>query len=230
MKSLLGKSAKLSFKSFLAGLFAVAVLGLTMAPQKTSQAAAKAAPAVLSSRDKTDIARIEKYLNKLVTLKSRFLQASSTGNYSEGTFYLSRPGKMRIEYDPPAQFLIVADGTWLIYLDKELDQVTHVPLGMTPAGILVQENLSLISNELMVTRIERGPNVIGLTIVRKDDDSGQMTMIFGDKPLTLKKWIVVDQQGVKTSVSLLSTQRGISFDPKLFNVKLRPRRKSNSER
>lgn len=188
----------------------------------TGRAPAEVAPAALKDADKADIVRIEQYLNGLVTLKSRFLQASSTGNFAEGTFYLSRPGKMRIEYDPPVQFLIVADGTWLIYEDKELDQITHIPLGMTPADILVQDNLSLLSGDLVVTKIERGPGVIGLTVVREDDEGGRLTLIFSDRPLQLKKWIVVDPQGIKTSVSLLSTRRDVSLDPKLFNIKLKP--------
>jgi outer membrane lipoprotein-sorting protein len=216
-KSLSGKSAKPSSKSFFLKFTAIVLLALSLA----GEASAEATPLALKGPDKSDILRVQKYLNGLVTLKSRFLQASSTGNFAEGTFYLSRPGKMRIEYDPPVQFLIVADGTWLIYHDKELDQVTHLPLGMTPADILVQENLSLLAGELIVTKIERGPGIIGVTLVRKEDDGGQLTLIFSDNPLQLKKWIVVDPQGIKTSVSLLSTQRDISFDPKLFNVKLR---------
>jgi outer membrane lipoprotein-sorting protein len=57
-----------------------------------------AAPSALSNTDRTEITRVEKYLNELLTLKSRFLQATSTGDFSEGTFYLSRPGKMRIVF------------------------------------------------------------------------------------------------------------------------------------
>ncbi|MBT5563184.1 MAG: outer membrane lipoprotein carrier protein LolA [Rhodospirillaceae bacterium] len=197
--------------------FAVVLLTLSLA----GKAPAEVAPLALKGADKSDVLRVQKYLNGLITLKSRFLQASSTGNFAEGTFYLSRPGKMRIEYDPPVQFLIVADGTWLIYHDKELEQITHIPLGTTPADILVQENLSLLAGELIVTKIERGPGIIGVTLVREEDDGGQLTLIFSDKPLQLKKWIVLDPQGIKTSVSLLSTQRDVSFDPKLFNVKLK---------
>ena len=183
--------------------------------------AAEAAPAVLSSSDKDAVSRVEKYLNELSTLKSRFLQATSTGNYTEGTFYLSRPGKMRIEYDPPVQFLIVADGTWLIYNDLELDQITHLPLGATPANILLQENISLLDGDLEVSKVEHAPGIIGITLVLADEDSGHLTLIFADKPLELKKWIVVDPQGVTTSVSLLSTRRDISLDPKLFYIKLK---------
>ncbi|MBT4933470.1 MAG: outer membrane lipoprotein carrier protein LolA [Rhodospirillaceae bacterium] len=216
-KSLSGKSAKPSYKSLFLKSFAVVLLTLSLA----GKAPAEVAPLALKGADKSDVLRVQKYLNGLITLKSRFLQASSTGNFAEGTFYLSRPGKMRIEYDPPVQFLIVADGTWLIYHDKELEQITHIPLGTTPADILVQENLSLLAGELIVTKIERGPGIIGVTLVREEDDGGQLTLIFSDKPLQLKKWIVLDPQGIKTSVSLLSTQRDVSFDPKLFNVKLK---------
>jgi outer membrane lipoprotein-sorting protein len=205
------KSAKPLFKSLSLAIFIVMALSV----------AAEAAPAVLSSSDKDAVSRVEKYLNELSTLKSRFLQATSTGNYTEGTFYLSRPGKMRIEYDPPVQFLIVADGTWLIYNDLELDQITHLPLGATPANILLQENISLLDGDLEVSKVEHAPGIIGITLVLADEDSGHLTLIFADKPLELKKWIVVDPQGVTTSVSLLSTRRDISLDPKLFYIKLK---------
>ena len=54
-----------------------------------------------------------------------------------------------------------------------------------------------------------------------DDDIGTLILIFADKPLELKKWIVIDAQGIKTSVSLLSSQRDIAIDPKLFKIKLK---------
>ena len=208
MKSLSAKWVKQSCKF----LFFVVLIAFS----------AETRAATLSEDDKATVRRVETYLKDLTTLKSRFLQASSSGEYAEGTFYLSRPGKMRIEYDPPVQFLIVADGTWLMYLDKELDQLTHLPLGSTPADILVQENISLMGDDLTVSKVERAPGVVGVTVQRKDDDGGRLTLIFADKPLELKKWIIVDPQGIKTSVSLLSTLRDVHFDPKLFNIKLRP--------
>ena len=179
-----------------------------------------AASSALSNNDRTEITRVEKYLNELLTLKSRFLQATSTGDFSEGTFYLSRPGKMRIEYDPPAELLIVADGTWLIYHDIELDQITHLPLQTTTANILLEKKIRLIGGDLEVSKVEKAPGIIGITVVPSDEDTGQLTLVFSDKPLELKKWIVVDPQGITTSVSLLSTQRDISLDQKLFKVKL----------
>lgn len=183
--------------------------------------ATAATPLELSNRDKADVKRVERYLNELITLKSKFLQVTSTGEFSEGTFYLSRPGKMRIEYDPPAKLLIVADGTWLIYHDIELDQITHLPLGTTTANILLKKKIKLGSSNLKISKVERAPGIIGVTVIPADEDTGQLTLVFSDKPLKLKKWIVIDPQGITTSVSLLSSQRNISFDEKLFKVKLK---------
>ena len=201
-----------AFRIYLAAAFVtlVAVIG---------PAIAETAPLVLSPADRADLTRAQNYLNHIKTMKSRFLQVSSGGAYAEGTLTLSRPGKMRLEYDPPVKMLIVADGTWLIYKDTELDENSYLPLGSTPASVIVREKLSFFGDNPKVTRIKRGPGVLSITVTGKDPDQGSMTLVFSDKPLVLKKWIVVDAQGVKTSVSLLSTRYGIAVDPKLFVVK-----------
>ena len=185
----------------------------------TGPAPAQTEPLALSAADRADLARAEDYLNGIGTLKSRFLQASSGGAYAEGTLALSRPGKMRLEYDPPVQMLIVADGTWLIYKDLELDQISYLPLNSTPAGIIVREKMSFTGDDLRVTGIERGPGVLSITVIGKESDDGSMTLVFADRPMALKKWIVIDPQGVKTSVSLLSSRFGMALNPRLFIVK-----------
>ena len=202
-----------------AALVAVALGVGVVAPAMAKGPAKNSGIVPLTAQDRKDLSRIQGYMNRITTLKSKFLQSSSNGGYAEGTLYLSRPGKMRIEYDPPAQFLIVADGTWLIYHDKELEQMTHLPLGATPAGIIVDNKLSLFGNDPKVTKIERGRDVIAVTLVG-DEDEGAITLVFSDKPLVLRKWIVTDAQGVRTSVALLSSRLGLALDDKLFKVKL----------
>ena len=184
-----------------------------------SLAAAELKPLNLTAVDRADLTRAQVYLNSITTLQSRFLQASTTGSYAEGTLTLSRPGKLRLEYDPPVQMLIVADGTWLIYKDLELDQISYLPLNSTPAGIIVREEMSFFGDDMHVVKIERGPGVLGITVTGQEPGEGSMTLVFADKPMALKKWIVIDPQGVKTSVSLLSSRYGIAVDKKLFIVK-----------
>jgi hypothetical protein len=41
-------------------------------------------------------------------------------------------------------------------------------------------------------------------------------MEFGDQPLSLRQWTIVDQQHHTTTVSLSQEQFGMALDPKLF--------------
>lgn len=185
-------------------------------------AAATAVPpaASLTERDRADVARIESYLNGIDTLRARFLQVSSDGGYAEGNLYIDRPGQMRIDYDPPVPVVVVANGNWLIYLDTKLQQVTHIPLGSTPAGILLRENPRL-SGEVTITGFERAADALRITLVRtRDPAEGNLTLVFSDRPLLLRKWSVIDAQGVETSVSLMETHFGEPLKRSLFELEL----------
>ena len=176
--------------------------------------------AKLSSHDRADIKRIEAYLNDLTTLSARFLQVSSSGDYAEGRLYISRPGLMRIDYAPPAKIEIVADGVSLIYHDKELEQVSHIDLADTPANVLLQKNIRFTRGPLRVRNVSRSPGIIRLNVVKQDDpQEGTVTLVFSDRPLTLKKWTITDAQGIVTTVSLLRSRFSITIDPKIFKFK-----------
>ncbi len=184
------------------------------------EAAAQLPATELSATDVADIRRVEAYLNKLSTVKARFLQISSNGAQAEGDLYISRPGRMRIQYDPPSPVFIVADGSWLIYVDKELDQVSYVPLESTPAGILLDARISILDGGFTITHFENVSGVIRITLYKTDDPGkGILTLVFSDRPLTLKKWTVTDAQGILTSVSLIGSRFGIPLDGNLFKFK-----------
>jgi outer membrane lipoprotein-sorting protein len=178
--------------------------------------AAEAVAAKLSAEDLKDLKRIEIYLNNMKTLRAGFLQVSSNGNLATGKLFLSRPGKLRFEYDPPAPILMVADGTFLIYIDKELEQVTHLWLNNTPVGFLVKEDISF-KDGVTITKFHKGSNILHATMARTEDpEQGSITMIFSDKPLALRKWIVSDPQGIETTVTLNNLESGVKIDPELF--------------
>ncbi|MGB8275684.1 MAG: outer membrane lipoprotein carrier protein LolA [Alphaproteobacteria bacterium] len=197
--------------------FRVAVLAALF----VSLAAVAAPPAFAatpprSKQDSADIARIEKYLNNLRTMRARFLQSTQDGATAEGTVYLARPGKLRIEYDPPTPVLIVSDGTLVHYYDSELGQVSTVRLSETPAAVLVRDNYDL-SGDDSVTKFERGRSVLRITLRdTRHPDAGLLTLTFQDQPLALKQWKVVDQQGVETIVALSDSRRDVTLAPTLF--------------
>ncbi len=175
--------------------------------------------AQLSDADRFDISRIENYLNRIKTLEARFLQVSSDGDYSEGDLYFSKPGKMRLNYDSPSPIVIVSDGVNLAYFDKELEQISYIDLEWTQASILLRESISFSAGDILVTAFERGPGVLRLTVIKGDDPlEGNITLIFSDQPLGLKKWTITDAQGVVTNVSLLGPRFDVPLNPDLFHV------------
>ncbi len=172
--------------------------------------------AQLTDRDRADLARVEAYLNSLRTLKARFLQIAYNGRTAEGTAWIWRPGRMRFEYDPPEPLLLIAwQGQFLMY-DRELRQPTTVPVGTTPLGILLRENLRL-SGDVTVTGVERSGGFLRVTLYRTENPSeGRLTLIFQPDPIELRQWAVLDAQGRQTRVTLSQIEVGGRFDPRIF--------------
>lgn len=170
----------------------------------------------LNSEQQALAEKIRSYLNDMKTLEGGFAQISSTGAYADGKVYLQRPGKMRLIYNPPVQTeLIVRKGS-IIYHDKEFRQVTYYPLDATPLSVLLQEELSF-DKDVRIVDLARGGGVTELTLVDRDDPGmGSVTLVFSDAPFELRKWAVVDAQGIMTQVSLLNPRAGIEIDPKHF--------------
>ena len=177
---------------------------------------ASAVAAKLSERDRTDIARVESYFNDLKTMTAKFLQVASTGAVASGTMFLSRPGKFRFEYDPPSPDMLIADDTFLIFIDKDLRQTTHIFLSSTPVGVLVKDVVKL-DGDITVTRISRRRGLLRVTIADSDDvEEGTLTLVFSQRPFTLRQWQVLDAQGTITTVTLNNARTGMALDEKLF--------------
>ncbi len=174
------------------------------------------AQAAFSAQDRADIARAETALNAIHTLKARFQQIAPNGSISGGTAWLDRPGRMRFQYDPPAPFLLVAGYGLLVFHDSQLQQTSNIPLGRTPLGLLLQDNLKL-SGDVTVTKVTRFPGQFQVTLIRTATPAeGSITLIFADNPVTLRSWTVVDAQRQETRISLFDVELGGTFDRALF--------------
>ena len=169
-----------------------------------------------SPQDRADLARIEAYLDSLRTLKAHFLQVAPNGAISQGTAWLDRPGRMRFQYDPPSPLLLVAGHGLVVFHDRLLNQTTNIPIGQTPLGILLADNVRL-SGGVTVTAMQHLPGQIQVSLVRTaSPGDGTLTLVFADSPLTLRQWTVLDAQRQETRVTLYNVETGGHFDPKLF--------------
>ncbi len=169
-----------------------------------------------SAKDRTDLVRIEAYLNGLSTLHAKFLQVAPDGGISGGQAWLARPGRLRFEYDPPAPFLLIAAHGQLVFQDSSIKQTSQAPLSSTPLGMLLAQHVTL-SGDITVTGMRQLPGEIDVSIVRTaSPGDGTLTLVFADAPLTLRQWTVLDAQRKETRVTLFNAELGIKVDSKLF--------------
>jgi outer membrane lipoprotein-sorting protein len=180
-------------------------------------ALASPAASALSPEQQDAVARVETYLNHITTMKARFAQLTSNGGFAEGDLYVQRPGRLRFEYDPPHTVLLVADGVTLLFYDKELKQATYIPLWETPLWFLIRERVDL-SDKVEILDVTQNAATLTVKVRQTDDDGdgGELSLVFSDQPLTLRKWEVTDAQGIVTQVALLNPEFGLELERKYF--------------
>ncbi len=165
---------------------------------------------------KTDVKKIEQYLQGLTTARARFVQTTHDGAQFVGTFYLERPGKLRFEYDPPNEDFIVADGVFIYFYDSKLGEQTNAPIGSTLADFFLRKDLKL-GGDIAVQNVKRTEEYLMVELSQTDDpQAGTLTLAFDEEPMTLKKWRVVDAQGMITEVELFYLKTGIKHTGDLF--------------
>ena len=174
------------------------------------------AAAALDAKATADVAAIEAYLNGINTLKAKFIQTTGDGKQLAGTFMLRRPGRMRFEYAPPVKDFIVADGMFIHYYDSAMKQGSRTLISKSLADFFLRKELTL-SGDLKVAEVTRDGTYIMVKMVEaQDPNDGSLTLALTEKPLALKKWRIVDPQGMITEVELFDIATGIQLDRDIF--------------
>jgi outer membrane lipoprotein-sorting protein len=173
-------------------------------------------PAALTPQDTLELQRVAAYLNGIRTMTATFQQIANNGGASGGQLWVSRPGRMRFEYNPPHPIVLLADATSVYYWDKELNQTSKYELRETPAWFFLRDPISF-GADVIVTQFQHSGGIIRVTVVESArPDAGSLTLVFTENPLLLRQWTVVDQQGKTTHVTLSNLQFGMALDPRLF--------------
>ena len=171
---------------------------------------------VLDDSDRATLDAISARLNGVATLKGEFVQINPDGNISQGAFYISKPGKMRFEYQPPTPTLIVADGRTVAVANTKLNTVDRYPLSDTPLGIVLGNDVDL-KNSIALVSFERqnGSIIIGARS-NANMNRANVSLVFSDPGYELRQWTVVDNQGLTTTVALRDVVAGAPLSPSLF--------------
>ncbi len=222
-RKLLTAGLKGAFGVAAAGLIGTSLFGASPAahaqgavPQGAVQGGALEALGPLSPDQVAALTRVERYLNDINTMQARFVQISNNGGYAQGDLYVDRPGHMRFDYDAPTPVLLIANGLTLLYYDKELKEATFLPLWETPLWFLIREEVRFDDN-VEIVGIEEALGTLRVSLRDPDTpDGGVVTLVFSDRPLTLRKWELIDPQGIETQVSLVNPVYGEAIDGDLF--------------
>lgn len=167
--------------------------------------------------DKGDLAKIENYLNNINTLKAGFVQIASNGGSAEGNIYIAKPSKIRMEYTAPDPLLIVGNGDYIIYNDKELDQITNIDYKDIPATIILTNKIKFDGTNLKVIDFYKDSGQTSITVeTPKNPGVKPITLVFDNDPFRLKQWKVIDQQNIEITISLYDMEQDADLNPNLF--------------
>jgi outer membrane lipoprotein-sorting protein len=199
-------------------LFAFILLLLPVAVFAAEPPAAPSSlPAALPAGQQQAVKDAEAYLNGITTLRAKFIQTDNDGKQQNGTFLLSRPGKMRIDYDPPSKDFIVADGILIYYYDGKMKQQSSAPISRSLANFFLRKELKL-SGDISVSDVKRQNNTLQMSLVQtRNPLAGSLTLILSEKPMQLLAWRIVDAQGLVTEVRLLGSEMDIPVDKSKFH-------------
>lgn len=170
--------------------------------------------------NETDGAVAEKlisYIEDLDTLSGDFTQIAPSGAISSGRFYLRRPGLLRFEYDPPTPLLIVANGGLVYVRDEDLETTDSYPVGKTPLKFLLSKKID--RDDAQVVNVDRGVDSVAVTFSSANEETeGELTLITEAPDFALRRWIVRDEQGGLTVVTLDNVKTGIQLASNLFRA------------
>ena len=173
----------------------------------------------LDPKQRAIIKKVDNYLSGVQTLEGNFVQVAPDGNRSKGEFYISKPGKMRFEYDPPSPTEIICDGESVVVRDRKLGTQDLYPLSQTPLRFLLADHVNLLKDTNLVAVYA---DDVFITVVVEEKNAivgtSRLMIMFSAKDMQLKQWTVTDPQGFDTTVAVYNLDPNTKPDPSLFRI------------
>jgi outer membrane lipoprotein-sorting protein len=185
-----------------------------------ASAAALATLAALPAQaQQLSLDEISAYLNALQTATGGFTQINADGTISTGVIYIKRPGRLRFEYAPPDNSMMIAGGGQVAIFDPRSNtEPERYPLNQTPLKILLEATVNLGQRDMVTGHTSDGTTT---TVTAQDPERpelGNIQLVFTGSPIELRQWIVTDDAGSQTTVILADMVVGGSIGDRMFNI------------
>jgi len=149
-------------------------------------------PVFAQSNYQEDLDKVENYFNNLEYFSASFNQKDFYDQEASGKFYLSRPGKLKIDYQIPNKLIITTNNRVTAYYDVELDEVSQIRTKKTPIYFLVKKDFSFKDKDVVVLSVNKKDSLLEITLTQKNkEDLGKILLKF------LMKDDAISLQGIK---------------------------------
>ena len=169
--------------------------------------------------DKISLGALSNYLNSLQTAKGAFTQINDDGTVTTGEILIKRPGRIRFEYSPPDNSLVMAGGgTVAVFDPKSNVPPEQFPLKRTPLNLILARNVNLGRSD---TVVGHGFDGTATTVTAQDPEHpeyGNIQMKFTADPVQLRQWVITNDAGQQTTVILGDLQTGVSLGSRPFSI------------
>ncbi|TCM55085.1 outer membrane lipoprotein-sorting protein [Rhizobium sp. PP-F2F-G48] len=196
----------LSRRSFVAGVAvfgALATLGIPLDP---------------AAAQSTGVAqKIADHFASVKTMTGEFVQFGPRGEQTGGKFFISRPGRIRFNYEAPSPMRVIADGKSVVIGNQKLKTWDLYPLSKTPLNLLLSNSIDLSGKTVRDVKEETDL----ITIVLGDRSifgDSTITMMFDPKTYDLRQWTITDPQKKDTSVMIFNVKTGMPMDDAVFRI------------
>ena len=163
------------------------------------------------------IAEISNYLSNVSTISSNFIQINDDGTELSGSIKIKRPGKLLVDYNSPENKFLVSDGKKVALINRKRKDISIYNIDQLPVKLFLSKSFSLSDYEIL-KYIEKN-NIIELEItVNNSEINNSLVLIFEDKPLKLRKWIIKGFNNSKTEMFLLDVIFNEEINNKIFEI------------
>lgn len=169
--------------------------------------------------EKIPLKDLSAYLNSLTTAETAFTQTNADGSTSTGRIYIKRPGRIRFEYAPPERTLVLASaGAVAIFDTKSNQPPEQYPLRRTPLNLILKANIDLGTAKMVMGHTEAGETTRVAAQDPGNPEYGTIELVFTANPVTLRQWVITDDLGQHTTVTLGELVTGKDYPSSLFSI------------
>ncbi len=162
---------------------------------------------------------ISRYFNGLSTAQGSFTQINDDGTISTGQIYIRRPGRIRFEYNPPDEALVMAGGGQVAIFDSKSNQPPEqYPLKRTPLNLILERRVNLSRAGMVVGHTTDGTKTNVIARDPENPEIGTIQLVFTGPPVELRQWIIEGSDGSRTTVVLSDMKFGVGIPAIKFSI------------